>query len=166
MLFSHPWRIGFVDSVLEHLDWTREAGTAFTERILGEFSEAPQIAFYSDRCLYSDDCESDLPSHSHTQFFIRIHSTAPGRITVMGTQRNELLVSMHSHYPRRSYEQYCDFSRQYDPAPSPKVLPNGTEVPAYTGPSVDTFATKFGRHDLLEYSTLVRVVSTSYNLPF
>ncbi|ESK98147.1 ribonuclease t2 [Moniliophthora roreri MCA 2997] len=50
-----------------------------------------------------------------------------------------------------SFEQYCDFSRQYDPAPSPKVLPNGTEIPVYTGPGVHTFIKKFGRDDLLDY---------------
>ncbi|KIK07526.1 hypothetical protein K443DRAFT_129190 [Laccaria amethystina LaAM-08-1] len=30
-----------------------------------------------------------------------------------------------------SFEQYCDFSRQYDPTPSPKVLPNGTVAPQF-----------------------------------
>jgi len=43
-----------------------------------------------------------------------------------------------------SFQQYCDFSRQYDPSP-----PAG--VPAYTGPGVDTFIKDFGRLDLLEY---------------
>ncbi|PAV22516.1 ribonuclease T2 [Pyrrhoderma noxium] len=52
------------------------------------------------------------------------------------------------------YTQYCDLSRQYDPAPSPNTtngLANGTVVPPYTGPGVDTFIHKFGRHDLLDY---------------
>ncbi|KAJ7925994.1 ribonuclease T2-like protein [Mycena leptocephala] len=43
-----------------------------------------------------------------------------------------------------SFEQYCDLSRQYDPAPSPGV-------PPYTGPGVDTFILEFGRLDLLDY---------------
>ncbi|KAI0275044.1 ribonuclease T2 [Gloeopeniophorella convolvens] len=50
-----------------------------------------------------------------------------------------------------SFEQYCDFSRQYDPAPSPPVLPDGTKVPVYKGPGVDTFVADFGRLDLLDY---------------
>lgn len=50
-----------------------------------------------------------------------------------------------------SFEQYCDFSRQYDPNPSPAVLPNGTTVPAYKGPGVDTFIEQLGRDDLLDY---------------
>ncbi|KAK7695324.1 hypothetical protein QCA50_002515 [Cerrena zonata] len=50
-----------------------------------------------------------------------------------------------------SFEQYCDFSRQFDPAPSPKVLPNGTTVPVWTGPGVDSFVAEFKRFDLLDY---------------
>lgn len=60
----------------------------------------------------------------------------------------------YSRLPPRSFEQYCDLSRQYDPAPSPAVLPDGTIVPAYTGPPVDTFVAEFGRLDLLAYSKL------------
>ena len=52
----------------------------------------------------------------------------------------------------RSFDQYCDLSRQYDPSPSPSVLPDGTPVPPYTGPGVDTFVAEFGRVDLLDYS--------------
>lgn len=55
----------------------------------------------------------------------------------------------------RSFTQYCDLSRQYDPSPSPNTtngLPNGTAVPPYTGPSVDTFILDFGRQDLLDFS--------------
>ncbi|KAJ6503318.1 ribonuclease T2-like protein [Mycena vitilis] len=43
-----------------------------------------------------------------------------------------------------SYEQYCDATRQYDPAPAAGVTP-------YTGPGVDTFIEEFGRLDLLDY---------------
>ncbi|KAJ8083708.1 hypothetical protein PM082_002474 [Marasmius tenuissimus] len=49
-----------------------------------------------------------------------------------------------------SFEQYCDPSRQYDPAPSPAAFPNGTVIPAYRGPGVDTFVKAFGRKDLLD----------------
>ncbi|KAF9643850.1 ribonuclease T2 [Thelephora ganbajun] len=48
-----------------------------------------------------------------------------------------------------SFDSYCDLSRQYDPRPSPRVLPDGTPVPAYTGPGIDTFITDLGRNDLL-----------------
>lgn len=53
-----------------------------------------------------------------------------------------------------SCTQYCDLSRQYDPVPSPNTtngLPNGTFVPPYTGPNVDTFMAELGPHDLLDY---------------
>ncbi|KAH9950891.1 ribonuclease T2 [Amylocystis lapponica] len=50
-----------------------------------------------------------------------------------------------------SYAQYCDLTRQYDPAPSPAKFSNGTVIPAYTGPTVDTFILEFGRLDLLDY---------------
>ncbi|KAI0962079.1 hypothetical protein AcV7_001000 [Taiwanofungus camphoratus] len=50
-----------------------------------------------------------------------------------------------------SYDQYCDLSRQYDPDPSPAKLPNGTTIPPYNGPSVETFIVEFERFDLLDY---------------
>ncbi|KII94133.1 hypothetical protein PLICRDRAFT_36364 [Plicaturopsis crispa FD-325 SS-3] len=62
--------------------------------------------------------------------------------------------SIHGLWPDNcdvSYEQYCDLSRQYDPSPSPAILPDGTPVPAYNGTPVSTFVEDFGRHDLLDY---------------
>ncbi|EIN14001.1 ribonuclease T2 [Punctularia strigosozonata HHB-11173 SS5] len=50
-----------------------------------------------------------------------------------------------------SFEQYCDFSRQFDPQPSPAILPNGTVIPPWNGTTIDTFIKDFGRFDLLEY---------------
>lgn len=50
-----------------------------------------------------------------------------------------------------SFDQYCDLSRQYDPAPSPTNFPNGTVIPVYKGPGVDTFIKHFGRGQLLDY---------------
>ncbi|OHE90369.1 ribonuclease T2 family protein [Colletotrichum orchidophilum] len=53
-----------------------------------------------------------------------------------------------------SYTQYCDLSRQYDPAPSPNTTnakPDGTPVPAWTGAALDEFVKPFERFDLLEY---------------
>jgi ribonuclease T2 len=53
-----------------------------------------------------------------------------------------------------SYTQYCDLSRQYDRQPSPNTtnaLPNGTVVPPYTGPGIDTFLKSFGKYDLLAW---------------
>ncbi|KAI6031407.1 ribonuclease T2 [Pisolithus microcarpus] len=60
-----------------------------------------------------------------------------------------------------SYDQYCDLTRQYDPDPSPSVLPDGTPVPPYTGPSVKTFIEDFGRWDLLKYSFSKHATCTS-----
>ncbi|KAF7307101.1 Ribonuclease T2 [Mycena indigotica] len=45
-----------------------------------------------------------------------------------------------------SYESYCDATRQFDPTPD-----KSTNFSAWTGPSIDTFVKKFGRHDLLDY---------------
>jgi len=50
-----------------------------------------------------------------------------------------------------SFAQYCDLSRQFDPSPSPAILPDGTKIPPYTGPAVDTFVEEFNRFDLLNY---------------
>ncbi|KAI0052543.1 ribonuclease T2 [Auriscalpium vulgare] len=73
-------------------------------------------------------------------------------------QKGQLLPkgswTIHGLWPDNcdgSFEQYCDLSRQYDPAPSPAILPNGTTVPVYTGPGVDTFILEYGRVDLLDY---------------
>ncbi|KAI1608042.1 ribonuclease T2 [Exophiala viscosa] len=65
--------------------------------------------------------------------------------------------TLHGLWPdfcNGSYTQYCDLSRQFDPAPSPNTtngLANGTVVPPYKGPGVDTFITNFSRYDLLNY---------------
>jgi len=62
--------------------------------------------------------------------------------------------TIHGAWPDNcdgSFEQYCDFSRQYDPSPSPSKLPNGTVIPPWTGPSVDSFIKAYGRYDLLDY---------------
>ncbi|KAJ7446438.1 ribonuclease T2-like protein [Mycena galericulata] len=48
------------------------------------------------------------------------------------------------HLPR-SFAQYCDPTRQYDPNPGTPGVAN------YTGPGVDTFIEEFGRLDLLDY---------------
>lgn len=65
-----------------------------------------------------------------------------------------------------SFDQYCDLSRQFDPSPSPKVLPNGTPVPPYKGPGVDTFILQFGRVDLLNYMNKYWVSQGSPNADF
>lgn len=74
----------------------------------------------------------------------------------------QLYVVVHDQFPKSgtewsrfsgdgSYEQYCDLSRQYDPAPSPKAFPNGTVIPAWNGTSADKWLLEFGRVDLLDY---------------
>jgi hypothetical protein len=74
-----------------------------------------------------------------------------GRTTVMG-------ASLPTRYQNKvdllcsSFGQYCDMPRQFDPTPSPPILPDGTVIPAYAGPGVDIFVRKFGREDLLTYS--------------
>lgn len=65
--------------------------------------------------------------------------------------------TLHGLWPdfcNGSYTQYCDLSRQFDPSPSPNTtngLANGTIVPTYTGPGVNTFIRTFGKYDLLAY---------------
>ncbi|OBZ68549.1 Meiotic recombination protein dmc1 [Grifola frondosa] len=65
-----------------------------------------------------------------------------------------------------SFDEYCDLSRQYDPDPSPAVLPDGTPVPAYKGPGVDIFVEEFGRLDLLSYMNKYWVSQGSPNADF
>ncbi|KAJ7631154.1 ribonuclease T2 [Roridomyces roridus] len=72
--------------------------------------------------------------------------------TYTGLERKGQLLpkgswTIHGLWPDNcdgSFAQYCDASRQYDPAP-----PTGVE--AYTGPGVDTFVRAFGREDLLDF---------------
>ncbi|KIK70755.1 hypothetical protein GYMLUDRAFT_235173 [Collybiopsis luxurians FD-317 M1] len=63
-------------------------------------------------------------------------------------------------------QSYCDFSRQYDPDPSPATLEDGTVVPPYTGPAVDTFIKAFGRLDLLEYMNTYWINLDAPNVDF
>ncbi|KDQ63313.1 hypothetical protein JAAARDRAFT_694743 [Jaapia argillacea MUCL 33604] len=65
-----------------------------------------------------------------------------------------------------TYQQYCDFSRQYDPSPSPAKLPNGTVIPPWTGPTIDTFVMAFNRWDLLDYMKTYWVSQGSPNPSF
>ncbi|KAI5121169.1 hypothetical protein M0805_007166 [Coniferiporia weirii] len=97
--------------------------------------------------------------------------------TYTGLEKNGQLLpknswTIHGLWPDfcdGSYTQYCDLSRQYDPAPSPNTtngLPNGTAVPAYIGPGVDTFVLEFGRIELLDYMNKYWVSQGSPNNEF
>ncbi|KAF7558735.1 hypothetical protein G7046_g5428 [Stylonectria norvegica] len=62
--------------------------------------------------------------------------------------------SIHGLWPdycNGSYTQYCDLSRQYDPAPAPNTTANGSLIPPYKGASIDTFFEPYGKLDLLAY---------------
>ncbi|PPQ67170.1 hypothetical protein CVT25_005771 [Psilocybe cyanescens] len=65
-----------------------------------------------------------------------------------------------------SFDSYCDLSRQFDREPSPATLPDGTPVPSYTGPGVDTFIKNFGRQDLLDYMNKYWISQGSTNADF
>lgn len=77
--------------------------------------------------------------------------------------------TLHGLWPdfcNGSYTQYCDLSRQYDPIPSPNTttgLPNGTSVPAYTGPPISTFLTPFRKFSLLDYMSTFWLSQTGPN---
>jgi ribonuclease T2 len=72
-------------------------------------------------------------------------------------KHNSGIRTLHLLWPdfcNGSFTQYCDLSRQFDPSTSPNTtngLRNGTVVPPYTGPGVDTFINAFGKYDLLAY---------------
>ncbi|KAI0478974.1 ribonuclease T2-like protein [Xylariaceae sp. FL0804] len=65
--------------------------------------------------------------------------------------------SIHGLWPdfcNGSYTQYCDLSRQYDPAPDPNTTTgtaDGTPVPPWTGVSIDEFVKPFAKYDLLAF---------------
>ncbi|KAL2133093.1 hypothetical protein VTI74DRAFT_2924 [Chaetomium olivicolor] len=82
--------------------------------------------------------------------------------------------TLHGLWPdfcNGSWTQYCDLNRQYDPHPSPNTTtgkPNGTPVPPYTGPTVDTFLTALGRpgQKLLEWMNKFWVAQGQPNTEF
>ncbi|ATZ49181.1 hypothetical protein BCIN_04g03620 [Botrytis cinerea B05.10] len=65
--------------------------------------------------------------------------------------------TLHGLWPdfcNGSYTQYCDLSRQYDPAPSPNTTTgtaSGTPVPPYTGKPISEIIKSYGKYDLLAY---------------
>jgi len=72
--------------------------------------------------------------------------------------------TLHGLWPdfcNGSYTGYCDFSRQYDPVPSPSYiqgpyldeygLPNGTIIPPWTGPTIEELIAPFGKNDLIAW---------------
>lgn len=72
----------------------------------------------------------------------------------LGQKLPEGSWTIHGLWPDNcdgSFEQYCDLSRQFDPAPAPPILPDGTVIPPHKGPGVDTFLKKFGRGKLQDY---------------
>lgn len=75
-----------------------------------------------------------------------------GRITVMGVSSDFSIDSSSYALLYRSYESYCDLTRQYDPNPVPATLPDGTSVPPWKGESIDKWIKDFGRKDLLDFS--------------
>ncbi|KAF3766780.1 ribonuclease T2 [Cryphonectria parasitica EP155] len=80
--------------------------------------------------------------------------------------------SLHGLWPdfcNGSYTQYCDLSRQYDPAPSPNTTTgtsSGTPVPPYNGSNIGTFLEPFGKYDLLAYMNKYWVSQGSPNYDF
>ncbi|KAF8898976.1 ribonuclease T2-like protein [Infundibulicybe gibba] len=94
--------------------------------------------------------------------------------TYTGLERKGQLLpkdswTIHGLWPDNcdgSFEQYCDLSRQFDPSPSPAILPDGTKIPAYTGPGVDTFIKEFGRDDLLLYMNAYWINQGAPNVDF
>ncbi|KAJ4417999.1 hypothetical protein N0V82_005851 [Gnomoniopsis sp. IMI 355080] len=61
-----------------------------------------------------------------------------------------------------SYTQYCDLSRQYDPAPNG----NTSYVAPYNGSNIGTFLEPFGRYDLLAYMNKYWVAQGQVNPDF
>nr|BAV32325.1 ribonuclease T2 [Auricularia polytricha]BAV32326.1 ribonuclease T2 [Auricularia polytricha] len=74
-------------------------------------------------------------------------------LEVQGQRLPRKAWTIHGLWPDNcdgTFEQYCDFSRQYDPKPDPPVLGNVT-VPIVEGVKLDEVIKSFGRHDLLRY---------------
>lgn len=112
----------------------------------------PSVFSCENTTLIKNTCCSPTPGGLvlQTQYW----STWTG-LESQGQKLPKASWTIHGLWPDNcdgSFDQYCDLSRQYDPSPDPAVLPDGTVVPPYKGPGVDTFIKAFGREDLLEYS--------------
>ncbi|KAL0578473.1 hypothetical protein V5O48_003522 [Marasmius crinis-equi] len=110
----------------------------------------PSIYSCENTTAIKNTCCSPTPGGLvlHTQFW----STYTG-LEEQGQRLPKGSWTIHGLWPDNcdgSFEQYCDMSRQFDPEPSPAKFPNGTTIPPYEGPGVDTFVKAFGRDDLLE----------------
>ncbi|KAG6866046.1 hypothetical protein C0991_009143 [Blastosporella zonata] len=69
--------------------------------------------------------------------------------TYTGREREGQLLPKDRWTIHGLWPDNCD--GQYDPIPSPASFPNGTVIPAWKGPGVDTYIREFGREDLLDY---------------
>ncbi|KAL4399091.1 RNA endonuclease [Malassezia pachydermatis] len=84
-------------------------------------------------------------------------------------QKHWTLHGLWPDFCNGSFTQYCDLNRQYDPSPSPNTTngePDGTPVPAWKGPGVDTFIEDWGRKDLLDFMNTFWVSQGSPNKDF
>ncbi|KAJ7596651.1 ribonuclease T2 [Mycena floridula] len=136
------------------------SAAALSKTTVGVFNSYPnitacanQVSTFSCENLTRivDTCCSPTPGGLvlQTQFW----STYTG-LEKRGQKLPKSSWTIHGLWPDNcdgSFEQYCDSSRQYDPTPAPSVLPDGTVVAPWTGPSIDTFVKQFGRADLLDY---------------
>ncbi|KAI0094269.1 ribonuclease T2 [Irpex rosettiformis] len=131
------------------------AGLLTIPNTYGNFSgcaSQPSVFSCENTTAIKNTCCSPTPGGLvlATQFW----STYTG-LEKFGQKLPKASWTLHGLWPDNcdgSFGQYCDFSRQYDPAPSPKTLtPNGTVIPPWTGPNVGTFVKAFRRFDLLDW---------------
>lgn len=92
-----------------------------------------------------------------------VNTTLPGSPTL--SQVTVLILT------NSSYTQYCDLTRQFDPAGSlsPNVTDfprNGTVVPPYTGPPISSFIEQWERYDLLEWMNTYWINQGASNADF
>ncbi|KAF8632964.1 hypothetical protein AX15_001561 [Amanita polypyramis BW_CC] len=140
--------------------------TLFTGPNLSSCSLQPSVFSCENTTTIKDTCCSPTPGGLVLQ--TQLWNTWTG-YEGKGQKLPQRSWTIHGLWPDNcdgSYEQYCDFSRQYDPNPFPAVLPNGTKVPPYDGPEIDTFIEKFGRYDLLDTMKAYWISQGSPNTAF
>ncbi|EKM84152.1 hypothetical protein AGABI1DRAFT_51918 [Agaricus bisporus var. burnettii JB137-S8] len=153
--------------------------SSFASSVLGNCVQSPQFYPNLAKCISEQSffsCENTTtientccsPTPGGLVLSTQFWSTYTG-LENKGQKLPKDSWTLHGLWPDNcdgSFEQYCDFSRQFDPAPDPAVLPNGVPIPVYKGPGVDVFIKQFGKNKLLDYMNTYWIAQGTPNADF